>query len=836
MPNASPMQGSFVGGEFSKLLGGRVEAERYKTGLDRCLNYLPMVEGGLMRRPGTKFVTFSSEEVSPPRLMDFEYSTTQAYILEFGTEYIRFYKDNALITLTAKTITAIAVIGTAVQVTSAAHGFTDGDRIVITGVSGMTQVNNLEFVVSSAATNTFVLSGVNGSTFDAYTSGGSAAEIYEVVSPYGIDEVFHVKYDQSADVLYLAHPTYAPRKLSRTGHTSWTMTVIPFIDGPYLPTNQTSTTLTPSGFTGSVTLTASSVAGINNGDGFKTTDVGRIIRIKQGTVWGWGTITAWTSTTVVTFAVNPGSTLTDTSAKATWRLGVYSETTGYPSCVVFHEERLGFAGCPGSPQRFDLSRSGDYENFAPSDADGTITSSHAVGAAINASDVNNIRWMTSDEKGMLVGTVGGEWTIKGAGQQEPITPTSINAKRSTKHGSADIQPVQVGKSTLFIQRAGKKLRELAFFYDVDGYQASNLTALSGHITGEGGVTQLSFQQEPQAFVWMPRADGVLVGMNYERDIDSFKVGCSRHILGGYGDQYRNEAKVRSSAVIPSADGLRDEQWLVVERYINGTKRFCVEYATQLFDDNVSQKDAFFVDCGATFDARQSGSVVFGATTTVTVTGHGYSTGDRVYVRDGSQPVLEDQSYYITVLNANTFTLDDLNTATEAAIFPSGSAYFSKYVTSVSGLNFLEGATVKLLADGSVHAPKVVTNGKIALDRAAAVLQIGFGYVSQGQQLRLDAGSATGTSIGKTRRAHRVGFLLHRTLGFKYGTSFDEMTELTFRNDEDGFSSATPLFSGIVSEQIEGGYDMENQVCWEQDDPLPGTILAVMPQMVTQDRG
>src|SRR5690606_27123074 len=125
---------------------------------------------------------------------------------------------------------------------------------------------------------------------------------------------------------------------------------------------------------------------------------------------------------------------------------------------------------------------------------------------------------------------------------------------------------------------------------------------------------------------------------------------------------------------------------------------------------------------------------------------------------------------------------------------------------------------------------------ITLDRPASKVHVGYAYNSDAQMLRIEAGAADGAALGKTRRVHRVGLLLHRTLGLKIGMSFDKLTELTFRRTTDAMGSPPSLFSGVLSETIEADYDFENEFCWRQDRPLPGTILAAMPQMVTQDRG
>ncbi len=782
MPKVSPMQTSFGGGEFSPLLNGQVELDRYKQALEVCLNYLPSLQGGLVRRSGTKYIAAAKTASLTARLVAFEFSTTQAYIIEFGNLYVRFYRNNG-------------------QIES------------------------------------------------------SPGVPYEIATPYLTADLFQLRFTQSADVLYICHPSYAPRTLSRTGHTSWTLAAIDFLDGPYLPTNTTTTMLTPSAFAvgAGVTLTASAVAGINDGAGFAATDVGRLIRMKSSTnVWGYVKITAWTSTTVVTVTVV--STLTNVTATAFFRMGVWSATSGYPAVVTFHEDRLFFAGCTNSPQRMDASLTSDYTNFRPSDTAGVVLATDALSFTFNANDVNVVRWVISDEKGLLVGTAGGEWLVRPSSQGEALTPTNITAKRSTKYGSASVQAIQFGKSVLFLQRAGRKVRELTYFFDADGFRATDLSLLAEHITTTG-ITEMSAQAEPQPILWCVRADGVLAALTYERDVDTFKVGWHRHIVGGSSDAAGSAAIVESVASIPSSDGTSNELWLLVKRYVNGAVVRHVEYLKPIFDDSTAQKDAFFVDCGLTYDSPKTITVMTRANPCVaTSVAHGFSNGDKLLLSDilglleesdpddedytGTSPI-NGQSVLVANNTADTFELTDLSgnnistSAYETAYVSGGKA--RKYITVISGMTHLEGQTVDILADGAVQPSKVVTSGTVTLSTNATTVHMGFGFISDGKMLRLNAGGADGTAIGKTQRTHRMGIMLHRSLGLKIGTSFDDLTQLTFRDSSDLMSRAPALFTGILSEELEADYDFENQFCFRQDQPLPSLLLALMPQLITQDR-
>lgn len=687
---ASPLSDAFNAGEMSPLMAARVRIDKYRNALSICENMIPMVQGGVTRRPGTMYVADAPtnlyvaddyvvdgyvEEDSIVRLIPFEFSVTQAYVIQVGAGYFRFYKD---------------------------HGI----------------------IESSPGTP------------------------YEVAHPYSVNDLFEIKFTQSADVLYLTHPDYAPRKLSRTGHTSWTLTTIDFLDGPYLNVNTTTTTITPSAASGSgITLTASAAT-------FASTDVGRLVRIKHSSTWGYAKIVGYTSTTVVTADVK--SNFGGTAASADWRLGVWSDTTGYPACVMFFEDRLFFAGCTSYPQRIDGSNSGLYENFAPTSTSGTVTDSNALAFSLNASDVNVIRWMMDDEKGLLVGTVGGEWMLRPSSQSQALTPTNVTAKRSTAFGSANVQAVRAGRASIYVQRASRKVRELAYVYEVDGFRSPDMSVLSEHVT-KGGLIQSDYQQEPWSIVWFVRGDGQLVGMTYERDQDV--IGWHRHIIGGTYNG--GDAVVESIACIPAPDGQSDELWMVVKRDINGLTRRYIEYMTGVFDDDVTT-NAHFVDCGLEYDGSPA--------------------------------------------------------------------------TVISGLDHLEGETVSVLADGSVHPDCVVTSGAITLNRSASVVHIGLPYNSNVETMNIEAGAADGTAQGKTKRIHRVTIRLYKTVGLQYGPDVDNLDALTFRTSADELDSPVSLFTGDKTFNWNGYYEKEGKMYFRQSQPLPFTLLGIFPQLVTQDRG
>ena len=143
--------------------------------------------------------------------------------------------------------------------------------------------------------------------------------------------------------------------------------------------------------------------------------------------------------------------------------------------------------------------------------------------------------------------------------------------------------------------------------------------------------------------------------------------------------------------------------------------------------------------------------------------------------------------------------------------------------------------MKIVGDGAVQTDKTVSSGSVTLDTAAAVVHVGFGYNSDAKLLRIEAGSADGTALGKIRKITGAALLVHRTRGLQIGMSFDSMLNVPFPDTNDELGHAPVLYSGLVRAEIESSSDLENQICLRQSDPMPGIILAVAPQMVTQDR-
>src|SRR3990167_8220041 len=591
MPKVQPLQNAFSAGEISPRLAARLDLEKYPAGMEICENAIPLSEGGVMRRSGTRYVAELKLSSVKGRLKRFEFSITQAYILELCDTAMRFCRYQGQITV-ANTDSAISngtftsnITGWDNRSTGAgsiAHDATNGRLSLLPGGTGATDIGWAGQTITTTATNVehvlkFRVIGAPGdkiefqvgtSTSGAQTLAAVEKEVgyhcvpftpttttfyiqfrnlgsfrnktvqidnvslidntgVEIDTPWPEAELFDVEGPQSADVLYLFHDAYPTHKLQRFGHTTWSLIQVAWQDGPYLDENTTSTTLIPSAATG---------LGIN-------LTLSAITGVNGNTGWQstdigrlvrykksatWGYAIITSITSTTVAVADVRSDFEATpDAQVTWKLGAWSGTTGYPQQGEFFEERLYAAATDDQPQTLWASQTDDYENHQPDDGADTIEADDALSYTISSSNVNAIQWLSAGENILTIGTRGGEWVPFSDGPA--ITPLDITIRRQTSHGSARIHPVRIDNVVLFVQRAKRKIREFALDNQSTTYRAPDMTRIAEHIT-KGGIVEMDYAEEHDSIVWVVRNDGQLLSMTYRRDEDV--VGWARHKIGG----------------------------------------------------------------------------------------------------------------------------------------------------------------------------------------------------------------------------------------------------------------------------------------------------------------
>jgi len=822
MARVHPFQTNFTAGELTPKLAGQVDFKKYNNGVEILENMTVFPQGGAKRRYGTRFVSEVKDSSKTTRLIPFEFNIEQSYILEFGNQYIRFFKDGGQITNASKNITNITQANPAV-VTVASHGYSNGDDVWINSVGGMTELNGRRFRIANVTTNTFELSGVDSTGYTAYTSGGTSADVYEIASPFTESMLYDIQFTQSADVMYIVQETLKPRKLSRTGHTSWTLSTVQFINGPYLDDNETSTTLSSSasGVGTGKTLTASSTTGINDGVGFKSSDVGRSVRLNDG----WGVITAYISTTQVTWEIKQD--IGSASANTDWALGAWSDDTGYPRTVSFFEQRLVFGGSTAYPQTIWASESGFYEHFHK----GTGDPADAFIYTIAANKVNVIRWL-SPARDLIVGTAGGEFKV-GRPTGEPLQPDNVQITQQTTYGGYNSQPIQIGNAVLFVQRQRKKIREFAYRFEDDAYQAPDMTLLAEHITGTG-ITDVDYAQEPESIYWAVRDDGTLLGLTYQREEDI--VAWHRHILGGsYKLTFNGASDVTDYSADPNyngyititAHGLNTGDSVVYNNGGGTSLSGLVDGETYY----VYKIDANNLELSLTYDQAIDRTIL--QIGDGVGSNHSLKANSQVKsVASISEPS-ENQVWIIVRRRINGNIVQYVEYLDPTLNMDSTlSALVNDGTTIITSLDHLEGETVQVLVGDAVYPDQTVTDGKISVTLPSQAsfksIEIGLGYTSRIKTMRVEAGSQAGTAQGRKKRYNEVMVRLYKTVGIKINGD-----QLPFR------TSSTPMGQNI--EEFTGdkrvlnlGWDRDGQIEILQEQPLPMTVLGITGTLATTD--
>lgn len=583
MSKASPALTNFNTGEFSPLLEGRVDFDRYQNGCVLMENFIPTVQGPAVRRGGTRYVAGVKDHAKKVWLQSFEFSQDQAYVLEFGDQYVRFYTQNGQL------------------------------------VSGTTPVE--------------------------------VATPYTLANLFASDGTCRLRFAQSGDFLYITHPLYQPRILKRTSPTTFVLDLFEPAGGPFIGIDPDNTvTVYASAETGTVTLTASSgifhsghvgslfLLEVRNSDATPAWEVGKTISATgvrrrsdakyyeamttgtTGTVkpvhssgerqdgdpgvrwafrdagYGWVKITAFTSATEVTATVLsrlPPGAVGAGNPTTRWSHASWSDVEGWPAAVTFFRERLCFA----RGQRVWMSVAAGFDDFSARNVAGEIAADQAISLEVASGEINDIQWLHPDRE-LIAGTAGGEFTIGELTNGDPLGPGNVRVQLQSRYGTRGVPPVGSGSSTLFLLRAGTKLREIAYDFANDGYQTKDATTLSEHIT-KPGVIDMDFALDPFSVVWCVRSDGKLLGFTWNNE-EQVK-GWHRHQIGGAGI-------VETVAVIPKPDNTGEQVWMVVRRTINGNTRRYVEYMENPWERGQLQADAFYVDSGLTYSGSPATTI------------------------------------------------------------------------------------------------------------------------------------------------------------------------------------------------------------------------------------
>jgi hypothetical protein len=487
-----------------------------------------------------------------------------------------------------------------------------------------------------------------------------------------------------------------------------------------------------------------------------------------------------------------GDKLLYTSAVRTWRLGLYSNTTGWPTCGTYHEGRLWLAGLVSN--RFDGSRSNDIFNFAPTETGGTVSPSNGISYAFNSADVNLILWMEPDQLGIVAGTGAGEWLIQASALNQPLTPTSIQAHRATAHKCANIEPRRTGLTLAVVQAFRRSLLE--FFHDVYSgkFAADNLAEHAKHLTN-GNIAELAFQHELTPIIWIRRTDGVLVGITYRRKtlVSSQPAemrGWHRHVLG-------SGRTVEYISAGSSAGGSLDALTLVTNDAATGVRH--IEGMSDILDEGATLVQASYLDDALPPDAVSSSPVTPAPYGGLTLFGLWPLNGKTVSAWLGG---LDCGDYTVANGQITVPYGDGVSAGTASGLFTAAFA-----------------STLSL-----------------------SQMLVGFTFTSDGQIVRANApaesGARNGPGFGKLRRNHYYAIQVEGavansiSVGTEFTTSSLKPMLTRFKN-----GTAIPVnqqFTGIHKDNLADEDDFDGMICWRVTRPYPANIAAIGGFLQTKD--
>jgi hypothetical protein len=840
----SLIQKSFAKGEITPALAARSDQTAYATGLRTCRNFLVQRFGGVTNRPGTQYVCEVNDSSKTVRLVKFVFDADQTFVLEFGNEYIRFIQDGAQVVESSVAVTG-ATAANPLVITAVAHGFDTGDEVVISAVGGMTQINNKNFKILSLTADTFSLQtmagvDVNGIGYTAYTSGGIAERVYTIDSPYVEADLSTLQYTQSADVVTIVHPNYPPMELARVSNTEWTLTAInfePSIDAPTgasasgsagthtyryrvtaiaeetaeesLPsaTASATSTLTPSS-SDPVTVSWSAVSGAQEYD---------VYRYLNGV---YGFIGVANGTSFDDIGYTPDTTDTPPEDR-----DIFDSTDDYPSAVGYFQQRLILAGTNNDPEKVWTSQTGSFHNFllsTPIQDDGPVTftpSGRRVNAIRSVLDLGKLILFTAGGVHAALGDASGS-----------LTPLAINLRQQGYVGASTLPPIPIGQSALFVQSMGSVVHDLVFDFQTDGYKGDELSLFAAHLFDGYTLVDWDYQETPHSIVWAVRDDGTLLGLTYLR---------SQQIAGWHRHDTQN-GTFENVVSVPEDD--EDAVYVVVKRTINGlTKRYIERFHTRTVTDIAV--DAFFVDCGLTYDGRNTGSTTMtlsGGSTwahtetlTLTASAATFSASDvgnavAFYIRANDATDTEYDTIFCTITAYTSSTVVSVQADKDV---PAGfqSIAFTDWalaVDEVSNLDHLEGQTVAILADGNEETQLTVSSGAITLPRPYAVIHVGLPIEADIETLSLDIVSGE-TLLDKRKLINKVTVVVDESRGMSVGPDEDHLTDQDPIHSTN-YADPIPLYTGNVEVLTDATWENNARTFIRQSSPLPVTVLAIIP--------
>ena len=802
------IQPAFSKGEIAPALFGRVDVAPYHSAAATMRNMFVSYRGGAYSRAGTAFVALSQQPVgAKPRLIPFQFSITQGYVLEFGEQYMRVIFNGAYVLNNSSQIFQIATIYHAADlpllkyvqsadVMSLTHPLYPPQELkriasnnwtisaytiaaplpapgTVTAVANNTSpptgqqaatfayvvtaidINGHESFASPIATCTGVdialTAGSNTISWSA-VGGATSYNVYKAPIAYGTG----VSVPVGSQFGYAA-TAFGTQWVDSNVVADFTQTP-PLFRNPLQPGQIIGVTITAngSGYTSNPTLTINTTTGANA----VLTPV--IVNGALTAVIVSGGGGGYAPTDTLTISGGGGS-----GAAATLTIG--PQTGTYPSVVAYFQQRRVYANTINQPDTMFFSQPGNFSNF---DVHDPVIDSDAITATPWAEQVNGISWLIQMPGGLVTLTGKAAWQVTGQGgsslNPQPITPSSVQAQPQGYNGcNNQVPPIKINYDILFVQALGSTVRDLEYQYWQNIYTGTDITVWNSHLFYGHQILEWAWCEEPNKIVWAVREDGVLLSLTYLKE-QQF-IGWARHDTQG-------QVVSVCSVTEPPVNAL----YMVVLRTINGQAGYYIER----MDNRIwlSTSDPWCVDCGLSYSGPLTNQIT------------------------------------------------------------------AAHLPNMPVVGLADGVPVSLTLDSNGH-------GILPFNISASNIKIGLPFTAQLQTVYLDDGAPT--LQGRRKNIFAVTVRVEESYGFQVGANQPDgsvqsppVTATTWTNMADptpqpqepplvpfvtsGGGAGTLLYTGDLRAPVVSAWKKHGQVAVQQTQPLPLNVVALMPEYLPGD--
>ena len=822
-------QSAFSGGELSPDLWARDDYSGYSTGGKTFTNFIPLPYGGCANRPGTMFIGEVKDSSKAVKLLPFQFNVEQAYIVEAGDSYFRYYKDGGLI-----------IDGETIVETTTPYDEADLFDLKTTQSADVLYITNQKYITKKLTRSShydwtladfenengpFMLQNATATTVAASAVTGAGITLTASSSIFTEDlvgslmQISHDVTGQSLTLRYTATTTSASVMCKGT----WSLVTYGTWDGTVeLQWSK------DKGTTWSTIRKYTSTDGSYNVSESNKTDELVLLRIIYTHTSGTcnvnlncfsfvndGVVKIKTVASGTSATADVQTDLYSTDATKYWSYGSWSEKNGYPACSCFYQNRFCLGGSAGEPLTFWASKNGDYSNF---ETTSESNDDDSMSVPLVSRGVNSINSMVSMGT-ILAFTAGGEWKVGSASDTAAMTPKNIMAVQQGYVGTSNLEPLIIRNRILYMQEMGSTVRDFGYSLADDVYKGDDLTLLARHLFKNYEIVDWAFQQEPDGIIWCVRSDGVLLSFTYNKEQSVW--AWAKHTTDG---------EYESVAAIPGEN--YTEIYFVVKRTINGTTKRYIEKLVNRMESN-DIKDQVFLDSCLSYDNPIAITGITKANpVVVTATAHGLSNGDRIDISDVvGMTELNGNRYKIANKTDNTFELIDYDDETNVdgtafTTYTSG-GYVRKCVITIAGLSHLEGKSITCLVNGTVESGKVVSGGSVTLDDYASIIHAGLPYTSEFESLNINYPARDGTIQGRKKAIRGVTLRVEKSYGGSVGINNNSNMETITNTLSTIYNTPAELFTGDVQIMPYSSSSTNATIVVRQTNPLPLTILMIM---------